>query len=195
MAASIHPTADVAADAVVGDGTKIWHEAQVCADAHVGGDCTIGKGAFISTGSRIGNLVKIGNHANVMGAQIADQAFIGPQAYLMEDAHPRATNPDGTRRGPTEWTSQPVWVGLGATVGGGALVLPGVRVGEWAMVSAGSVVHRDIPAYGFVAGNPARQLGWSCQCGQRLDEALRCACGRAYLQSDAGLAATDLEMR
>ncbi len=178
----IHPTADVPDGATVGEGTKVWHQAQLMAGATVGRDCTIGKGAFLSGTAVLGDLVKVGNAANVMGARVADAAFIGPQAYLMEDPRPRATNPDGTRRGPGDWRSSPVSVRRGATVGGGALVLPGVTIGEWAMVAAGSVVHRDVPAHGLVAGNPARQVGWVCACGDTLDDGLRCpSCGRAFV--------------
>ena len=75
----------------------------------------------------------------------------------------------------------------GATIGGGALVLPGVVVGEWAMVAAGAVVHKDVPAYGLVAGNPARQVGWACRCGRTLEPELTCACGRAYVRRDGEL--------
>lgn len=176
----IHPTADVPDGARVGEGSKVWHQAQLMPGAVVGRECTIGKGAFIGVGAVVGDLVKIGNAANVIGARVEDEAFIGPQAYLMEDAHPRATNADGTRRGPGDWTSTPVTVRRGATIGGGALVLPGVTVGAWAMVAAGSVVNHDVPEYGLVGGNPARLLGWACRCGRSLDATLRCACGLSY---------------
>lgn len=188
MSAFIHPTADVPVGAVVGEGTKVWHQAQLMDGATVGRDCTIGKGAFLSGTAVLGDLVKVGNAANVMGARVADAAFIGPQAYLMEDPRPRATNADGSRRGPGDWHAAPVTVLRGATIGGGALVLPGVTVGEWAMVAAGSVVHRDVPGHGLVAGNPARQVGWVCSCGETLDEALRCpACGRSHALDDERL--------
>lgn len=177
----VHPTAEVPDGAVLGDGTKVWHQAQLMPGARVGRDCTLGKGAFLSATAVLGDLVKVGNAANVMGAVVEDAAFIGPQAYLMEDPRPRATNPDGSRRGPGDWQGSPVIVRRGATVGGGALVLPGVTIGAWAMVAAGSVVHRDVAAHGLVAGNPARQVGWVCACGDRLDDALACpSCGRRH---------------
>jgi UDP-2-acetamido-3-amino-2,3-dideoxy-glucuronate N-acetyltransferase len=187
VAPYIHSSADVPDDASVGDGTKVWHAAQLMSGAVVGTDCTIGKGAFLDSGANVGNLVKIGNYANVMGARVEDEAFLGPQSYLMEDPHPRATNPDGSRRGPGQWESRPVLVRRGATVGGGALVLPGVVVGEWAMIAAGSVVHRDVPSYGLVAGNPARQIGWACACGLTLPAELTCACGLSYELSESTL--------
>lgn len=184
MSVFVHPSAEVAHGATVGDGTSIWHQAQLMPGARTGRECTIGKGAFLSGTATIGNLVKIGNHASLMGATVGDEAFIGPQAYLMEDPRPRATNADGTRRGPGQWESRPVTVRTGATVGGGALVLPGVSVGEWAMIAAGSVVHRDVPSFALVAGNPARRIGWVCRCGNTLDATLVCACGLAYRLDD-----------
>ena len=188
MPAFVHASADVADGASVGDGSALWHQSQVMAGAVVGQSCTVGKGAFIGARSRVGDLVKIGNYANLMGAIVEDRAFIGPQAYLMEDATPRATNPDGSRRGPDDWLSQPVTVREGATVGGGALVLPGVVIGEWSMVAAGSVVHRDVDAHALVAGNPARQVGWVCRCGHRLEEDLTCRCGLRWAELPSGLA-------
>lgn len=176
----VHPSADVGEGARIGDGTRIWHQAQLMPGATLGRDCTVGKGAFVTGNAVVGDLVKIGNYANVMGARVDDEAFVGPQAYLMEDARPRATNPDGSRRGPGDWTATPVTIGRGATVGGGALVLPGVTVGAWAMIAAGSVVHRDVLPHGLVAGNPARQIGWACRCGGSLDPDLVCPCGLRY---------------
>lgn len=185
MTTFVHPTAEVPDGAVLGEGTKVWHQAQLMPGARVGRDCTLGKGAFLSSTAVLGDLVKVGNAANVMGAVVEDAAFIGPQAYLMEDPRPRATNPDGSRRGPGDWHGSPVTVRRGATVGGGALVLPGVTIGAWAMVAAGSVVHRDVPAHGLVAGNPARQVGWVCACGDRLDDELTCpSCGRRHVLDD-----------
>jgi acetyltransferase-like isoleucine patch superfamily enzyme len=180
MSVFVHPTADVPDGAHVGKGSKVWHQAQLMPGAVVGAECTVGKGAFIGAGALLGRNVKVGNYANIMGATVEDEAFIGPQAYLMEDARPRATNLDGSRRGAGDWLSEPVTVRRGATVGGGSLVLPGVEVGEWSMVAAGAVVHRDVPAFALVAGNPGRQVGWVCRCGERLDEHLRCTCGLAY---------------
>ena len=186
MSPFVHPTAEVDG-AEVGEDSKVWHQAQLLPGASLGRECTVGKGAFLSSTAAVGDLVKIGNYATLMGARVESEVFIGPQAYLMEDAHPRATNPDGTRRGPGQWEPHPVTVQRGATIGGGALVLPGVVVGAWAMVAAGAVVHKDVPAYGLVGGNPARQIGWACGCGQTLEAELTCTCGRSYALRDGEL--------
>ena len=184
----IHETAAVAAEAAVGEGTMVWHQAQLMPDVTVGAGCTIGKGAFLGTGTRVGDRVKIGNYANLFGPTIEDGAFIAPMACLMEDPRPRALNPDGTSKGPDDFERLPVAVRAGATIGGGALVLPGVTVGRHAMVSAGAVVHRDVPDHAIVAGNPARQIGFACQCGRRLDDGLVCSCSRRFVETETGLA-------
>jgi acetyltransferase-like isoleucine patch superfamily enzyme/acyl carrier protein len=167
----------------VGPGTRLWHQAQVSAGARVGADCTLGKGVFIGVGSTIGDHVKIGNGANVFGATIADGAMICPGALLLEDPAPRATTPDGRRKGADDFTRRPVAVGRGATVGAAAVLAPGVTVGAYALVGVGAVVVRDVPAHALVAGNPARQCGWVCVCGHTLDEQHHCpTCARRYVR-------------
>lgn len=176
----IHATAEVFDTAAVGAGTRIWHQAQVLSGAMIGCNCTLGKGAFVGTGSRIGDLTKLGNYASVFGATIEAEVFIGPQACLLEDQYPRATNLNGTRKGPGDFSTAPVTIRRGATVGAAAVVLPGVTVGSYAMIAAGAIVHKDVPSQAMVAGNPARQIGYVCRCGQGLDQQLACACGQRY---------------
>jgi acetyltransferase-like isoleucine patch superfamily enzyme len=173
-----------------GPGTRLWHQAQVAASATVGADCTLGKGAYIGAGTVIGDRVKIGNNASVFGATVADEAMICPGALLLEDPAPRAANPDGTRKDRADWAPRPVSVGTGATIGAGAVIAPGVRIGSRAMVAIGAVVTRDVAAHALVAGNPARPVGWACACGATLDAGLRCpSCGQAWQHADQGLAA------
>ncbi|MCW2144325.1 transferase hexapeptide (six repeat-containing protein) [Actinoplanes cyaneus] len=167
-------------DAVVGAGTRLWHQAQVAAGAVVGADCTLGKNAYVGSGSRIGDRVKIGNGANLFGVIVDDDAMISPMVGCFEDPAPRATV-DGRRKNAGEFTARPVRVGRHASVGGGALLAPGVSIGADAMVAVGAVVHRDVPAHALVAGNPARQCGWVCTCGWTLNADLACpGCGRTY---------------
>jgi acetyltransferase-like isoleucine patch superfamily enzyme len=167
--------------AVAGGGTRLWHHAQISAGAIVGDDCTLGKGGFIGSGSTIGHRVKIGNYANVFGARIGDEAMICPGALLLEDPAPRATTPDGRRKGPGDWDARPVTVGAAATIGAGAMIAPGVTIGEHALVAIGAVVLRDVPAHALVIGNPAHQIGWACRCANTLDSQLKCpACSRTY---------------
>jgi acetyltransferase-like isoleucine patch superfamily enzyme len=183
----VHPTAEVPADPDIGPGTRIWHQAQVLAGATIGSDCTLGKGVFVGAGARIGHLVKLGNYANIFGATLEDETFVGPMACILEDRYPRATNPDGTRKGPGDFRVAPATIRRGATLGAAAVVLPGVVVGPYALIAAGAVVHKDVPAHAMMAGNPARQIGYACRCGQVLDERFSCGCGRRYILTEEGL--------
>nr|WP_042186852.1 acyltransferase [Kibdelosporangium sp. MJ126-NF4]CEL17616.1 probable acetyltransferase [Kibdelosporangium sp. MJ126-NF4]CTQ91156.1 probable acetyltransferase [Kibdelosporangium sp. MJ126-NF4] len=175
------PSADIAAGARIGAGTRVWHQAQVADDVEIGTGCTLGKSCYIGSGARIGDNVKIGNHADVFGARLDDGVMISPHAVLTEDRVPRATRPDGLRQGPGDWTSIPVIVRRGATVGAGARIAPGVEIGRYALVGLGAVVVRDVAPHALVLGNPARACGWVCRCAATLDGQLRCPrCDRAY---------------
>jgi UDP-2-acetamido-3-amino-2,3-dideoxy-glucuronate N-acetyltransferase len=183
----VHPTAEVADPDVIGPGTHIWHQAQVMPDATIGAECTLGKGVFVGCGSRIGDRVKIGNGANLFGPTVEDEAFIGPLACTLEDRHPRATSPDGARKTAADFTRAPALIRRGASIGAAAIILPGVVVGRFAMVSAGAIVHKDVPDYAIMAGNPARQVGYACRCGLTLDDDLACTCGRTYRRTPTGI--------
>ena len=178
----IHPSADVAADATIGAGTRVWHHAQVRAGAVIGRECILGKDVYIDAGVRIGDRVKLQNGALVYhGATIEDGVFIGPRAVLTNDRHPRAITPNGRLQDAGDWAVGPIRVHFGASIGAGAIVLPGVTIGRWAMVAAGAVVARDVADHALVAGVPARPVGWVCPCGRRLvpvDGRLTCpVCG------------------
>jgi acetyltransferase-like isoleucine patch superfamily enzyme len=182
----------VSPSAAIGEGTSIWHQAQVRERARIGEQCIIGKNVYVDFEVAIGNRVKIQNNCSVYhGAEIEDGVFLGPHVVITNDLYPRAINPDGTLKGADDWTVQPVRIGYGAAVGARSVILPGVTIGRFAMVGAGSVVTRDVPPHGLVVGAPARLVGHVCACGRRLAESesgYACfACGRAYA---AGLAET-----
>jgi acetyltransferase-like isoleucine patch superfamily enzyme len=140
--------------------------------ARLGCNCIVGKGAYVDFDVQIGDDVKIQNRVSVYhGATVEDGVFIGPHACLTNDRLPRAVNPDGSLKRADDWVVSPILVRQGAAVGACAVVLPGVTIGRWAMVGAGSVVTRDVPDYGLVWGNPARLHGFVCPCGERLEEA------------------------
>lgn len=180
--ARIHRTAEVAPTATVGDGTQIWNEAQVRDGARIGTECVIGKGVFVDLAVVVGDRVKLENRVSVFkGARISDGVFIGPHSSLLNDKLPRAVTPEGALKGPDDWVVSGVTVAEGASVGGGCTVLPGVTVGRFAMIGAGSVVTRDVPDHGLVVGNPARMIGFVCECGARLDRDGSCpSCGRQH---------------
>ena len=160
----------------VGPRTRVWAFAHVLAGARIGADCKVGGHAFVEGGTVVGDGVTIKNGVQLWsGVTVEDEAFLGPGAVFTNDASPRAPYP----KGPAGW--RPTLVRRGATVGANATVLSGLTIGPWAMVGAGSVVTGDVPGHAIVVGNPARQTGWACRCGQTLPDGLACAtCGRSY---------------
>lgn len=153
----IHPLADVSAEATIGEGTRIWGWTQVMPKAVIGKGCNIGTHVTIDTGVSIGDSCKVQAGARIFhGAKIGKGVFIGPNAVLTNDKHPRAVNEDSTPKTNDDWTEQGVTVKDGAAIGASSVICPGVTIGEFATVGAGSVVTKDVPDYATVYGNPAR---------------------------------------
>jgi UDP-2-acetamido-3-amino-2,3-dideoxy-glucuronate N-acetyltransferase len=165
----IHPTAEVERGAQVGPGTRIWHHAQVRSGAVIGRDCILGHSVYVDSGAVVGNNVKLQNRVSVYrGVTLEDGVFVGPHATFTNDKYPRAITPDGSQVSEEDWRPVETLVKTGASVGAGAVVLPGVTIGCWAMVGAGAVVTQDVPDYGIVRGNPAALVGYACRCGRQL---------------------------
>ena len=159
-----HPTAIVESEAI-GEGTKIWHFAHVRQGSKIGKNCNIGKSVYIDIGAEIGNNVKIQNFVSVYkGVTIEDDVFVGPSATFTNDLYPRAFIWD-------EEHVVPTLICKGASIGANATLVCGITVGEYAMIGAGSVVAEDVPPFALILGNPGRQKGWVCYCGQRLKTA------------------------
>jgi acetyltransferase-like isoleucine patch superfamily enzyme len=157
--AFVHPLANVEDGAQIGARTQVWQFATVRRGACVGEDCVLGQGAFIDTDVVVGDKCKLENYATVhRGCRLAAEVFLGPGVTLCNDTWPRATTPAGELKGEADWDCRPVQVERRASIGARAVVLPGVGVGENAMIGAGTVVTRDVPAWGVVAGNPGRLL-------------------------------------
>jgi UDP-2-acetamido-3-amino-2,3-dideoxy-glucuronate N-acetyltransferase len=178
----IHPSAEVARSAIVGPGSAIWNEAQVRENARVGAECVLGKGAYVDIGVVIGDRVKLENRVSIFrGARLESGVLVGPHSCLLNDKRPRSTRPDGTLKARLDWEEAGVTVEEGAAIGGGCTVLPGVTIGRHAMIGAGAVVTRDVPAHTLVVGNPAREVGKVCVCGGRLNQEGACAlCGASH---------------
>jgi acetyltransferase-like isoleucine patch superfamily enzyme len=168
----VHPTADVSAEAVIGAGTSIWNQAQVRERARIGAGCVIGKNVYIDFDVTVGDRVKIQNNASLYhGVTVEDGVFIGPHVCLTNDRLPRAINRDGSAKSDADWEVGPILVRTGAALGASSVIVPGVTVGRWALVGAGSVVTADVADYALVVGNPARRIGSACPCGEPLRDA------------------------
>ncbi|MGI8693485.1 MAG: acyltransferase [Geodermatophilaceae bacterium] len=174
----VHP-AGLCESTTVGAGTRIWAFAHVLKGAVIGADCNVCDGVFVEGGAVIGDRVTLKNGVLVFDlVTVEDEVFLGPNMLFTNDLRPRAS----IRRGREDLL--PTLVKHGATIGAGAVIVCGTTIGAHAFVAAGAVVTRDVAAQAFVAGNPARQRGWVCQCGARLPDTTCPDCGRTYPDLD-----------
>lgn len=170
MSVFIHPTADVSEDAIIGDGTKVWNQAQIREQAVLGSDCIVSKNVYVDTGVSIGSRVKIQNNVNVYaGVTVEDDVFLGPSMTFTNDLYPRAFN--------SEWKITETTVKKGASIGANATIVCGTIIGEYAMVGSGSVVTKNVPPYTLAVGNPAVKIGHVCKCGRKIDGSVCLHCG------------------
>jgi UDP-2-acetamido-3-amino-2,3-dideoxy-glucuronate N-acetyltransferase len=146
----------IAADVILGRDVKVFDFTNLYG-CEIGDETKIGAFVEVQRGARIGRRCKISSHSFVCeGVTIEDGVFIGHGVMFTNDLFPRAVTADGRLKGGDDWTCIPTLVKAGAAIGSGATILCGVTIGERAMVGAGSVVTRDVPADAVVAGNPAR---------------------------------------
>jgi acetyltransferase-like isoleucine patch superfamily enzyme len=167
----VHPAALCESD-TVGARTRVWPFAHVMQGAVVGSDCNVCGHAFIESGAIVGDRVTVKNNAVVWDrVVIEDDVFVGPGVAFTNDPRPRADvkKPSGELVGTI--------VRRGATIGAHATIVCGVTIGARAFVGAGAVVVRDVPDHALVVGNPARQIGWVCDCGERLEPDMTCRRG------------------
>jgi UDP-2-acetamido-3-amino-2,3-dideoxy-glucuronate N-acetyltransferase len=174
VGAFVHQTAEIEPGAVLGEGTRVWHQGHVRRGAVIGAGCNLGKNVFVDEGVVIGDRVKIQNNVSVYyGVELCDDVFVGPSAVFTNDHKPRAHSDD--------WQVSRTVVRSGASIGANATIVCGIVVGANALVGAGSVVTKDVADHQLVHGNPARPRGWVCRCGEivsraeQLPEELSCA--------------------
>jgi UDP-2-acetamido-3-amino-2,3-dideoxy-glucuronate N-acetyltransferase len=185
----LHESSYVDEGARIGKGTKIWHFSHVMPGAVIGAGCNLGQNVVVMPGVRIGNNVKIQNNVSVYeGVVLEDDVFCGPSCVFTNVVNPRS---HVSRR--AEFA--PTLVRRGASIGANATVICGGTIGEYAFIGAGAVVRGDVPAYALMLGVPARQVGWMCRCGIRLDlvrGAATCsACATRYRETAGRLEPLD----
>jgi UDP-2-acetamido-3-amino-2,3-dideoxy-glucuronate N-acetyltransferase len=153
--------------------------------AVIGARCNLGQNVVVMGGTRLGDNVKVQNNVSIYeGVELEDDVFCGPSMVFTNVVNPRShvSRKHEYRR---------TLVRRGASIGANATILCGVTLGAFALVGAGAVVTRDVPAYALVVGVPARQIGWVCACGVRLGdtgEGVCGGCGTRYVRAGSGIA-------
>ena len=178
----VHPTSEVDAGVTVGKGTKIWHYSHVQGGSSLGENVSIGQNVNVGNNVKVGNSVKIQNNVSVYeGVELEDYVFCGPSMVFTNIQRPRSEFP---QRG-TEFYAKTL-VKKSASIGANATIVCGSTIGEYAFIGAGTVVTKDVPAFGLVVGNPGKIIGWVDKKGHKLEfnSGDISKCGRYQLDKD-----------
>jgi UDP-2-acetamido-3-amino-2,3-dideoxy-glucuronate N-acetyltransferase len=178
----VHATAIIDDNVTIRNDTKIWHFSHVLSGSTVGEGCNIGQNVVIGPDVTIGRGCKIQNNVSVYkGVTLEDDVFCGPSSVFTNIYNPRAAIRKMDQMRPTR-------VKKGATIGANATVVCGTTLGCYCFIGAGSVVIKNVPDHALVVGNPAKQVGWACICGERLPDDLACLhCGSCFKKQPDGL--------
>ena len=178
----VHSSSFIDDGVEIGEGTKIWHFSHILKGTKIAKKCNIGQNVVIGPDVNIGNGCKVQNNVSVYkGVTLEDDVFCGPSMVFTNVFNPRAhiAKMDEMR---------PTLVKKGVTIGANATIVCGHTIGEYAFIGAGAVVTRGALAHALMVGNPAKQIGWMCQCGERLDSQLQCShCNAGYSETPKGL--------
>ena len=176
----IHETAIIDQPCTIGSGSKIWHFSHIMPDSVLGDNCNLGQNVVVSSKVNLGNNVKVQNNVSIYtGVTCEDDVFLGPSMVFTNIINPRSAV---VRR--DKYVS--TLIKRGASIGANATVICDNTIGEFALIGAGSVITRDIAPYALVVGNPAEQIGWVSEYGNRLEfgESGKATCdesGQEYL--------------
>lgn len=157
-----HPSAIIDEDCIIGEGTKIWHFSHIMSGCNIGKNCNLGQNVVVSPAVILGNNVKVQNNVSIYtGVICEDDVFLGPAMVFTNIINPRSAI---TRKEQFKKT----FVRKGASIGANATIICGNEIGSFAMIGAGAVITKPVPAYSLMVGNPARQIGWVSEYGHRL---------------------------
>ena len=176
-----HKTALLGPKAKIGEKTKIWAFANIQDGAMIGKHCKISDGCFVEKGAVVGDYVTLKNGVSVFeGIIIEDDVFCGTNTAFVNDRYPRSHRKDS-------WVLEKTTVKKGAAIGSNSTIMCGIVIDEYAVIGAGSVVTKNVPAFTVVAGSPAEFKGYACICGKKLNDSLKCSCGCQYSLTEQGL--------
>ena len=181
-----HETAVVDEGCSIGEGTKIWHFSHIMPNCTIGEGCNIGQNVVVSPGVILGKNVKIQNNVSIYtGVICEDDVFLGPSMVFTNVINPRSAVNRKEEYAKTI-------VRKGASIGANATIVCGHDIGKFAFIGAGAVVTKHVPDYALVVGNPARQMGWMSEFGERLefDASGRATCagsGETYILENGGV--------
>lgn len=164
MTKHIHSTAVIDTGAEIGNDTKVWHWTHVCGKAKIGDNCSLGQNVFVADNVIIGNNVKVQNNVSLYeGVHLGDNVFCGPSVVFTNVFNPRS---EVSRKHEYRQTN----IENGVTLGANSTIVCGATIEAYAFIGAGAVVNKDIPAYALIVGVPGVQIGWMCQCGEKLEQ-------------------------
>lgn len=172
----VHESSYVDEGVEIGPGTKIWHFSHIISGTKIGASCNIGQNVVIGANVKVGSGCKIQNNVSIYeGVELEDDVFCGPSMVFTNVFTPRS---HVSRK--NEYLPTPVR--QGATIGANATIVCGNEIGAFAFVGAGAVVTKSVPSQALMVGNPAKQIGWMCKCGERLPETAHCLrCDTRYI--------------